>query len=257
MTESAFTALVLAASRGPEDPVARAEGVSHKALVDVAGTPMLLRVVRALSASRAVGRIAVGIEDPAVLATLGESGLIAAPTGNTPGASVLAGAAALDNPFPLLVTTGDHALLTPEMVDRFCTDALATGADVVAGLATKETILKDHPDTVRTYLKFRDGDYSGCNLFALLTPRGLKAPEFWGHIEHQRKRPWRLVRAFGAMSLVLFALRLLTLDGAFKRAGKRFGAKAAAVLLPWSEAAIDVDKPADLELVRKILGRDR
>ncbi len=43
-----FTALVLAASRGAADPVARAEGLSHKCLVDTAGTPMLLRVLAAL-----------------------------------------------------------------------------------------------------------------------------------------------------------------------------------------------------------------
>ncbi len=61
----------------------------------------------------------------------------------------------------------------------------------------------------------------------------------------------------GAVSLVRFALGLWPLAGALKGAGNRLGARAAAVLLPWSEAAIEVDKPADLELVRKILGRDR
>ena len=57
--------------------------------------------------------------------------------------------------------------------------------------------------------------------------------------------------------LILFGLRLMTLEGAFRRAGQRIGATAAAVVLPWAEAAIDVDKPADLELVRKILGSGR
>jgi GTP:adenosylcobinamide-phosphate guanylyltransferase len=252
-----FTALVLAASRDAQDPVARAEGKSHKALVDVAGTPMLSRVVRALADSSAVGSIAVSIDDPSALDALGEDGLVTAPTGDSPGASVIAAAGALGDPYPLLVTTGDHPLLTAEIIDRFCADVLATGADVVAGLATEKVIRAAYPETRRTFLRFREGGYSGCNLFAMLTPDGLKAAEFWGEIERERKRPWRLIMAFGVVPLILFGLRLMSLNGAFRHAGKRFGNTAAAVLLPWAEAAIDVDKPADLELVRKILGRDR
>jgi CTP:molybdopterin cytidylyltransferase MocA len=61
------TALVLAAGR-PEDPVALAAGVGHKALVPVAGVPMLQRVVEALRASGCVGRIVVSIDRAAVLA---------------------------------------------------------------------------------------------------------------------------------------------------------------------------------------------
>ncbi|MGH6720389.1 MAG: NTP transferase domain-containing protein, partial [Alphaproteobacteria bacterium] len=62
------TALVLAAARRPDDPIARAAGVDHKALVPVAGVPMLQRVVEALRASGCVGRIVVSIDRAAVLA---------------------------------------------------------------------------------------------------------------------------------------------------------------------------------------------
>ena len=59
------TALVLAGRRsGGADPMAAAAGVSHKALLPVAGVPMLLRVVSALRASPSVGRIVVCIEAP-------------------------------------------------------------------------------------------------------------------------------------------------------------------------------------------------
>ncbi len=251
-----FTALVLAASRGPNDPVAKSEGVSHKALVDIHGIPMLQRIVSTLAASTSIDRIGVAIDDPSIIDTLEGSNLILVPVGKTPGASVLAGAAAIDTPYPLLVTTGDHPLLTPKMIDRFCADALATNADVVAGLASAAVILADQSETKRTFLKFRDGRFSGCNLFAILNSEGLKAPAFWSQIEHHRKTPWRLVSAFGIAALVLFALRRLTLEQAFDRAGQRFGARAAPVVLPWANAAIDVDKPTDLNLVRKILRRD-
>ena len=51
------------------------------------------------------------------------------------------------------------------------------------------------------------------------------------------------------------ALRLLTLDQAVRRVGRRFGLKARAVVLPFAEACIDVDKAADYELVAGILER--
>ena len=43
-----MNALILAGSRGPDDPMARAAGVSHKAMLPVDGVPMLLRVVEAV-----------------------------------------------------------------------------------------------------------------------------------------------------------------------------------------------------------------
>ena len=46
MPDKRYTALVLAATRGgARDPLAQAGGVSHKAFIDLAGKPMLRRVV--------------------------------------------------------------------------------------------------------------------------------------------------------------------------------------------------------------------
>src|SRR6185369_15359784 len=42
-----YTALVLAGTRPGGDPLADYAGVSHKALIEVGGVPMLLRVLRA------------------------------------------------------------------------------------------------------------------------------------------------------------------------------------------------------------------
>jgi len=54
VAETRFAAVVLAADRGRNDPVAAAAGVAAKCLTPIAGTPMVMRVVRALRQS---GRI--------------------------------------------------------------------------------------------------------------------------------------------------------------------------------------------------------
>jgi GTP:adenosylcobinamide-phosphate guanylyltransferase len=259
-----FTALVLAGSRGPDDPVAMAAGVAHKCLAPVAGMPMAVRVVEALAASPGIERIAIALQDPAlldqlpVLAPLIRAGRCSVlPTAATPSLSVQRALDELPDPLPLLVTTGDHPLLTPEIVAHFCAAARRTGADLVAGLTTASAIKTAYPDAQRTYLRFRDERYSGANLFAVLQPEGRRAVAFWRRAEQERKRPWRLVRAFGWRPLLAYLLGRLTLDQALARASQVIGARVAAVVLPQAEAAIDVDKPADLELVETILARRR
>ena len=252
-----FAAVVLAASR-PHDPLARACGVSHKAVVRVGGLPMIRRVADALRGSRSVGRMAVCAEDRALLeharASPGEE-LGFVPNESTPSRSVLGVAEQWAQPFPFLVTTADHALLSSEMVDFFCDAALRTGADLVVALAPASVILASYPEAQRTFLRFRDGRYSGCNLFALLGPRALDAVRFWTRAERHRKRPWKVIATFGPVSLLMFTLGRLTLEDAMRRASRLLGVEVAAVVLPYAEAAIDVDKVADLALAEDILRR--
>ncbi|MCA9510732.1 MAG: hypothetical protein KC560_08525, partial [Myxococcales bacterium] len=48
--------------------------------------------------------------------------------------------------------------------------------------------------------------------------------------------------------------RVLSLEAAFARASRAIGAEAAPVVLPFADAAVDVDTPADLALVERVIG---
>ena len=255
-----FTALVLAGSRGASDPVAQSEGKSHKCLVDIAGRPMVVRVLETLLASPSVGDIVISIEAPELLAGLPavaaavQAGRLRILTSDaTPSRSVLAAAEALDSPAPLLITTADNPLVTVQMIEHFLAEARAGGAEVVAALASKAVIESAFPGAERTYLRFRDGRFSGCNLFALTRPAGLQAVSFWARAESHRKRPWRLIASFGIVSLLLFLLGRLTLEAAMRRASAIIGARTTVVQMPFPTAPIDVDKVSDLALVRQIV----
>jgi GTP:adenosylcobinamide-phosphate guanylyltransferase len=249
------TALVLAGSRaGAADPMAMAAGVSHKALLPVGGVPMLARVLDALRASPGIARIVVMIETPERSLAgfpLGADVLLR-PAQPSPSRSV---AAALEEfGAPLLVTTADHALLTPAMVAQFM-NGLPPGTDVAAGLARSEVVLATWPDARRTWLRFSDGRYSGCNLFWMGTPAAAGVVDFWRRVEQQRKKPMAMVRMLGPWMLLRFALGLLSLPAALAALGARTDARLAAVEMPFAEAAVDVDKPADLELAEAVLAR--
>jgi GTP:adenosylcobinamide-phosphate guanylyltransferase len=252
-----WTAILLAGERPGEDGFARSRGVRAKALIPVAGEPMVARVARALLAAPSVARILVLAQMPERLKGEAPAWMAAEPrigwaaSGDGIAASldaVAGGAAAL---WPLLVTTADHVLLTPEMVEVFIAEA--GGADLAFAMVERRIVEAAWPDTKRTWLKARGGQYSGANLFALANEQAGRALDLWAGIERDRKKAWRLLAFLGPSILIGALTRTLTLQGAATRIGRKLGFGAKAVILPFAEAAIDVDKPQDLELVERIL----
>ena len=246
--------LVLAGARATGDPLCEAEGVTSKAVIDIAGKPMLSRVLRALAASHANGPVWVlGLEgDTLDTASDGLKCQSVIAQGRGPASSLLQ---ALKGPVdtPLLVTTCDHALLTPDMINSFLRQSTASGADLTVGLAERAVISAAYPETKRTYLRLGGAELSGCNLFYLATPAALKVLEFWQSAEQDRKKPWRIAWRFGPITALRILLSRSGPNAVFAMLSKRLGAQVAPIILPFAEAAIDVDKPADLVLVRDIL----
>ena len=243
-------ALVLAGSRpGAIDPVAAAEGVAHKALVDVGGMPMLARVIHALRAA-GIDHIAVSADAPEVLSLAYALSAIPVPPGAGPSASVAAGFATMGP--PLLVTTADHALLRPQWITDFIADT-PPQADVAVLLARREVVEAALPGTRRTWLRFADGAWSGCNLFLLNTPQADAAIETWKAVEAERKQPWKIAARLGVGTLASYVAGRLTLAEAIARLGRKVGVEAAVVAARDGLAAVDVDKPSDLVQVRQIL----
>jgi GTP:adenosylcobinamide-phosphate guanylyltransferase len=256
-----FTGLVLAGRRGPaDDPLVAVRAARHRALVDVEGVPMLVRVVRTLRAARSVGRIIVSIDDQAAvravpeLAALEEEGELALRASReSPSRSVLDTLESLGAGEKLLVSTADHALLTPEMVDHFAGESESSDADVNVALVRASLLRAHFPQSKRTYLWLRDDGYSGANLFAFRSAEARRVAAFWVRAERFRKRPLRMISVFGPVALLLFALRRLDLDAALERVSRVVEARVTAVPLPFPEAAIDVDHPRDLALATEIL----
>jgi len=244
-----FNALILAGSRGGIDPVAAYAGVPNKALIAVGGRTMLARVVDALRAAGA-GRILVSTNDETVRREALALGTEAIAAEAGPSASAARGFAVAGA--PLLLTTADHALLRSEWITEFL-GAVPEDADVAVLLARRETIERDAPTTKRTYLRFADGDWSGCNLFWLATPAANAALDLWQQVERDRKRPWRIVRRLGIMPLLRYATGRLTLSSALADIGGRVGVLARVVESAFGLAAVDVDKPGDLDLVRGLV----
>ena len=262
-----FTALIMAAQRKNEvNPLAVANGVSHKCLMDMDGLPMIQRVYDSLAGSQHIGRIIISIDDAAALDDIAviQDGVASGKaeisvSGDNPFASVLA---ALDDAslFPVIVTTGDNALHTTEIINYYCEKLLKSDCDVSVGF-TNETDI--HPEYLaklkesKAPHRFRDGRYSNCNLFGLRTIKAIHSAKAFEGGGQFGKKKIRFFKAFGLVNLLIYKYGLLSLDAAFNRLSSRFGVKFKAIMMPFPEAPIDVDNPNDEALSRKLLAARR
>ena len=251
---SRYQALLLAGSRPGRDAFAERYGAEMKALIPIAGEPMVLRPLRALLASRQVEMVRILAQDPDKLAPAlpDAPGWSVEPSGGTIAETLEAVCSADSARWPMLVTTADHALLNAAMIDQFCAEA--AGADLAIGVVTKSALQKRLPQSRRTWIAFRRGKYTGANLFAFGSPNALQAVRLWRSVEQDRKKGWRLLLALGWPGL-LGLLRLRTLDQTLDAMGRRLGLSLRAVRLDDPLAAVDVDKPQDHELVTAIFER--
>jgi GTP:adenosylcobinamide-phosphate guanylyltransferase len=256
-----WTAIVLAGQRPGEDQFAASHGVRAKALIEVGGEPMLGRVVKTLLGCPSVGRIVVLAQGSAALLEGRLAWIASEPrvTTSDAGAGISTSVAAIAGtetaPWPVLVTTADHALLRPEMAEAFIAGAHDT--DIAFAVVERSTVESLHPTTRRTWLKFSDGQYSGANMFALLGPEARPGIDRWARVERDRKQAWKVLAALGPMVFLRAVTRTISLQGAAETAGRNIGIRLKAVPLPFAEAAIDVDKPSDLELAERILASRR
>ena len=250
---SRWTALLLAGSRPQGDPLARSMMLGHKALIPVGGEPMVLRPLRSLLASPQVASIVVLTQDPDDLRPVlpNDTRITIRASHATIAATIAELIADGVAQFPVLVTTADHALLSPAMIAEFI--AKAQGADLAIGVVERRAMLAQFPQARRTWLSFRGGSYSGANLFAFGSSRVVPAIEQWRSVEQERKKGWRVLAAIGPALLLGAVLRLRTLEQSVAAVGRKLGLSIRAVEMSDPIAAIDVDKPADHALVEAIL----
>lgn len=263
MSESesaAFNAIVLAGDRRADDPLLRDSGVHCKAMLEIDGEPMVLRVLRALAHSRQINRRFLSgperqcVDSNSTLGHLLETGEVQwiAPEAS-PSTSAYRAMRAVESTQPILITTADHPLLTPEIVDRFCAESGARNVDVTVGMCRYDIIKAGFPDIKKTILKFSDGDYCGCNLFAFMSPDSRRLADAWRRVESQRKNPLRLIRLLGWVSVLQYLFGALSLKTALARLSKRLKLRIGVVELPFAEAAVDVDSMADRLIVQRRL----
>lgn len=252
--------IVLAAQRkGQVDPLAIRFGTSHKCVVPLHGEALIIHVLRTLSVHPDVETVMVSIETE-MFQSIAD---IAANYGVT--ADKIRFCAAADNiadsvrnaaeghQGALIVTTADNALLKAASINAMV--GALQSHDVAIAMATREAVLAAHPEGQRRFYRFKDGEFSNCNLYGLRDVSALKAAEFFREGGQFAKKAGRIVQAFGLINLLLLRLRLVSLPTGLDRIARRIGLTIAPVILRDGTQAIDVDNDRTYAIVEHLMAQ--
>jgi GTP:adenosylcobinamide-phosphate guanylyltransferase len=249
VTYDKVDAVILAGGDGEViDPTQRFKG-----LVEIAGRPLVEWVVDAFRAAHRVGEIAVVIPTAENLGGWVDRVDKLVVSNRDFMDNAIAGAAAFREDRPVVIATGDIPLLTGEVVDAFIEAGLATGAQFVYPIVPQSVVEAAYPGAQRTYFKLKSGRYTGGNAM-IVDPKLLPGSRDLGQrLFEERKNPVATVRTAGFGFVVKFVLGRLQPEDLADKIRDLLGGTGAAVVLQDASIAMDVDKPADLELVDALL----
>lgn len=256
MTEVA--AVVLAGGHCKPD-LWQASGQQYRALVRVAGRPLLAYALDAIMGAKSVSRaVVVGpAECRTMVEGLGDR-ISWLPSGETLLGNLLGGAEALgESAEDLLCIAADAPLVTGEVVDRIVAAALDDPRDFRYPIVHRDVCLAAYPGTKRTFVRLRDGVFTGGNV--MLVTRSLLASsrERIAAAFAARKSPLRLAMLFGPSIVLRLPLGRVSIAELEQRAERMLGFPVAALVCDAPEVAVDVDKPEDLRLVEELVGREQ
>lgn len=244
-----FDAIILAGGENSKG-LDRCSPYIYEALIEVGGKPMVTFVAQALAASGQVDRIFV-LGPAAELAGCGfPAGTHVLPGGPTIIETIRLGMRALGHSRKVLVATADIPLLTAEAVNDFLAQAAGVEADLYYPIVPKEVNERHFPGNKRTYVRLKEGTFTGGNLFLVNPGIVEQCAQVAEKFIAERKNPLALCSMLGWSFVLRFLLGILCLKDVEVRVSELLGVRGAVVQSPFPELGIDVDKPSDLELVR-------
>ncbi len=226
-----------------------------KGLIDINGKPMVEYVLDALVACPEIGRICA-VVPPGVGGPWIEKADLVIESDVSLTRNFAKGVARLQTDRKVLVLSSDIPLLTPEAIADFLKRCAEEPARLYYPIIPEEEARRLFPGMKRTYVKMKEGSFTGGNI-ALIDP-SLVESHAWLMEEAyaMRKSPFKLAKMLGFAFVVKALFGALSISSAEKRVGEMLDSPVKAVITPFPEIGIDVDKPSDLEIIRKHLAGD-
>ncbi len=231
-----------------------------KALIDVAGKPMVQWVLDALSDAKSVGQVViVGLDESDGIRCKKKLSYLPNQGGMLDNIRSSAQKLAELNPKSecVLIVSADIPTITAEMVDWVIAQVRPGQDDAVYNVIERSVMEKRFPNSRRTYTKFKGIEICGGDLNAASLPLILSHTGPWKKITDARKSPLKQASLIGFDTLILFLLRAMTLEQAAARASRNLKLRGRVVLCPFAELGMDVDKAHHLEVVRAYMEKKR
>lgn len=239
---------------GPDDPLYEYTQGRPKALLDMEGRTMLERVMDALQSAQHVDRIVlVGLEDDMGMQFLKPIDQFLPDQGSLVG-NVLAGLRWLQEGHPeidnVLFCSSDLPAMTAENVDSFVESCEPFDKGIYYILLPSEALEARFPGSKRTYVKLKDMEVAGGDMAIARADLADSNEELWRTLTNARKHAWKLASTIGISFLLKYLFRRLSIADIERKAESIIGQPGKIVTDAPAEIAMDVDKPAQVELLR-------
>lgn len=244
-----YDAIILAGGENSEC-LSRFSSQPYEAMIEIAGKPMVTFVADALAAAPQVARIFVMGPVKQLAKCNFPENVILVEGGKTITETIQLGMDVLGHEEKVLVVTADIPLLTPVAINDFLNQCAEVEVDLYYPIVSKETNNRHYPGNKRTYVRFKDGTYTGGNIFLVnpvIVPQCLQVAK---ELIDNRKNPFKLCCLLGWGFVLSFLMGTLSLSKVKERVAELLGVTGTVIKSPYPELGIDVDKPSDLELVR-------
>ena len=245
--QSRIGAVVLA---GGNVPSTLTPYCTYRALLRIHGRLLLDYLLQALSRTPSVVESVI-VAPQAALGELAALPGLKVEAGQSLVENMMLGARALDDcrPDHLLFVTGDIPLVTPEGLEAFISDSVASGASLTYPIIPREVSEQRFPGARRTYVRLKEGTFTGGN--AIFTQMHLLDEQqvLIQRLYSARKDPLRLAGILGLGTIFHLVTGTCTLPYLEAVAHRILGAPVRAIISRTAEIGFDVDKADDLAAV--------
>lgn len=238
----------------PEDPLYVYSKGEAKALIDIAGKPMIQWVLDALSNAKHVDNvIMIGLSPKSGLTCKKPIHYI-----SNQGKMLANMIAGVEKSLELnkknkyvLIVSSDIPAVKPEMVDWLIETCMESQDDVYYGVCPRDVMESRYPGSKRTYTHLKEMDVCGADMNIINVRMASEHLDMWEALIANRKNPAAQASVMGWGTLFLLLTRQATLSDFVERVSKRIGIKGRAIVWEHAEPCMDVDKPSQLEMMRE------
>ena len=238
----------------PGDPLYAYSNGNSKALIDIAGKPMIQWILDALGNSKKVDNvIVIGLTSKSGLTCKKPMHYI-----SNQGRMLANIVVGVNKSIELnrkteyvLLVSSDIPSINGEMVDWLLNTTMQTKDDLYYGVCPREVMEARFPTSHRTYTKLKDMEVCGADMNVIHVSMATDHLDTWEELIGNRKSPLRQAAVIGWDTLYQLFTRQITLQGLVERASERIGIKGRAIIWSQAEPCMDIDKPNQLELMRE------
>ena len=244
----------------PGEPLYEHTQGNSKALLQISGKPMIQWVLDALDGAAAIDRVLViglaeesGVNSNKVVGFMPNQGSMVA--------NIQVGMKRLLELDPterhVLIVSSDIPGITAEMVDWVVSAAMKTDEDAYYNVISRQVMEKTFPASKRSYVRLKDIDLCGGDMNIVRSSLVTSRDEIWDKLVASRKNAFKQAALIGYDTLFLLLLRRITLEDTVRRATGRLKITGKAIVCPFAEVGMDVDKPHQLDMLREYFSRRR